>query len=290
MSVVAAIAAIDRVLEVSQQRSRAKTLDTLQAGLAKKLRAAFKAQGAAFMKRLPTIATAFTANEVMHSPVVQRIHPGAADWLQEAAQPDWESLWDDTVLDTIQAFAAPLIDFIQRALAAGSVAQIANLSIDSSFALAHPDAVKAAKKFAAEAVSQINDATREQLRRTITRAVDEGWSYQQLAKEIRDTFDGFSTPQPQRHIRDRAELIAVTEMGDAYEQGNRTVVDKLRDAGIAMEKAWLTAGHTKVDPGCQSNADAGWIDIDDDFPTGVQQPLDHPGCRCAGLYRRKPDE
>ena len=31
---------------------------------------------------------------------------------------------------------------------------------------------------------------------------------------------------------------------------------------------------------CQENADAGWIDIDDEFPGGVDEPPQHPNCDC----------
>ena len=65
-----------------------------------------------------------------------------------------------------------------------------------------------------------------------------GQSYDDIARAIRDRFEGFSAPSPLKHIRSRSHLIAVTELGDAYEAGNRAVIDGLVDAGLVMEKRW----------------------------------------------------
>ena len=98
----------------------------------------------------------------------------------------------------------------------------------------------------------------------------------------------FSVPQPQLHIRSRAHLIAVTESGAAYEQGNRAMADQLAAAGLQMEKSWLDVGDSRVTDGCQANAAAGWIPVADTFPAGADQPPLHPACRCTALYQRVP--
>ncbi len=98
----------------------------------------------------------------------------------------------------------------------------------------------------------------------------------------------FSVPQPQLLFRSRAQLIAVTESGAAYEQGNRALVDQLAAAGLQMEKSWLDVGDSRVSDGCQTNAAADWIPVEDTFPAGADQPPLHPACRCTALYRRVP--
>jgi len=36
---------------------------------------------------------------------------------------------------------------------------------------------------------------------------------------------------------------------------------------------------------CAENESAGWIPIDEAFPSGDQTPPNHPNCRCACLYQ-----
>lgn len=120
----------------------------------------------------------------------------------------------------------------------------------------------------------------------ITEGIEQGTSYTQVAKEIRDAFTGFHTPSPQKHIKDRATLVAVTELGNAYE----AVVRQLADRGLMMEVSWLTVDDERVSDGCMDNQAAGWILFGDAFPSGHQRPLRHPGCRCTALYRRRPSE
>jgi SPP1 gp7 family putative phage head morphogenesis protein len=126
---------------------------------------------------------------------------------------------------------------------------------------------------------QIDATTFDGIRNLLTDGIAEGRSHSALAREIRQRFEGFT--------RDRAELIAVTEIGDAYSQGTLIQAGNLRDAGLDMEKSWLTVGDDRVSDGCADNEAAGWIDIDDDFPSGDDAPLRFPGCRCSLLTRRK---
>jgi len=84
--------------------------------------------------------------------------------------------------------------------------------------------------------------------------------------------------------RQRAQTIAVTEVGNAYSQGLLGQGKELQDEGLDMEKSWL-AEDEPCDI-CAGNADEGWIDIDDDFSSGDDAPLAHPNCLCALLMRR----
>ena len=53
---------------------------------------------------------------------------------------------------------------------------------------------------------------------------------------------------------------------------------RLREAADsgATEKSWV-GGTCEA---CQENADAGWIDMDDTFPSGDDEPPAHPNCDC----------
>ncbi len=54
-----------------------------------------------------------------------------------------------------------------------------------------------------------------------------------------------------------------------------------------FEKRWVTAG----DPCeiCDENALVGWIDADEEFPSGHDEPDAHPNCQCTLETRRVDD-
>ena len=110
-----------------------------------------------------------------------------------------------------------------------------------------------------------------------------------LSTYIRDRFEEFAVGKPQLHIESRAHLIAVTEVGEAYSAGSLAAGEALEEAGVAMEKSWSTVGDDRVSAGCLGNEDAGWIPLNDDFPSGHQRPLRFPGCRCDLLMQAKED-
>lgn len=266
-------AAIDRLLEVSAHKAKVKATSKLEKALAADLRVAFRKQETALFKRLAGKRSAF-----------------APDTVTEAAEPDWDALFDAAVLDTIKVFEAPLGRFIQQALMAGAREIIAQLKAEVSFDLANPRAVAYVEGRAAELVSGINDVTRAEVKRIITEGVRDGRSYNDVAKDLRSKFAEFHTPKPQLAIKDRATLIAVTEMGNGYEAGTEAVIGELSDAGLTMQVSWLTAGDDRVSEGCQENAAIGWIPFGDAFPSGDLRPLRFPGCRCTAIHRRAPSE
>lgn len=137
-----------------------------------------------------------------------------------------------------------------------------------------------AKKHAAEAVTQINDVTRKEIARIVSDGVKSGASYNDIAKAIKSKFEEFAVPTPQKHIPNRAVLVAVTELANAYCEGNAQVGDYLQSNGVKMMKAWQTLEDDRVSDGCKENEQAGWIPIDKEFPSGHMHPPRFPGCRC----------
>lgn len=137
-----------------------------------------------------------------------------------------------------------------------------------------------AKKHAAEAVTQINDTTRKEIARIVSDGVKSGASYNDIAKAIKSKFEEFAVPSPQKHIPNRAVLVAVTELANAYCEGNAQVGDYLQSNGVKMMKAWQTLEDDHVSDGCKENEHAGWIPIDKEFPSGHMHPPRFPGCRC----------
>ena len=72
----------------------------------------------------------------------------------------------------------------------------------------------------------------------------------------------------------------------AWEEKDLEQAQDLQLAGLPMEKSWLiTPFGSPVCDDCQSNADAGWIPINDAFPSGHMHPLAHDGCRCDMMTR-----
>lgn len=140
-----------------------------------------------------------------------------------------------------------------------------------------------AKKHAAEAVTQINDTTRKEIARIVSDGVKSGASYNDIAKEIKNKFEEFAVPMPQKHVSNRAVLVAVTELANAYCEGNAQVGNYLQDNGVKMMKAWQTLEDDRVSDGCKENERVGWIPIDKEFPSGHMHPPRFPGCRCDFL-------
>jgi len=157
-----------------------------------------------------------------------------------------------------------------------------------SFNLAFPEAEAYIMRVGAARVANIDDTTRKIIRQIVTAAVENGTAWDKVAKEITDQFAHFAL-RPNyvvSWLNNRAELVAVTEVGNAYEEGSRIMANRLSMAGLQMEKRWAGPNDDRTSKNCQDNLAAGWIPLADAFPSGAQQPLDHPGCRHTALYRR----
>ena len=86
-----------------------------------------------------------------------------------------------------------------------------------------------------------------------------------------------------------ANGIIVHNCGQAYEAGTMLVGQELAALGLEVEKSWLTLGDDRVSDICRTNAAAGWIPLQQSYPSGHERPLGHVACRCCGLTRMAPD-
>lgn len=163
--------------------------------------------------------------------------------------------------------------------------RVRNVKADKSGWVSLPNlrAQEYAKKHAAEAVTQINDTTRKEIARIVSDGVKSGSSYNDIAKAIKEKFKEFAVPMPQKHVSNRAVLVAVTELANAYCEGNAQVGNYLQDNGVKMMKAWQTLEDDRVSDGCKENERVGWIPISKEFPSGHMHPPRFPGCRCDFL-------
>lgn len=269
--------AIDRLIEANaplrKQTALAKPERKLRAAMAR----AFRAEERAFLAKLEKRRAVFPSESIRE--VAERI--------------DWEDLYDDAATETQLRFAEPLDEFTAKLLQAGMTAAATDLDLETTFDLAHPEAVSYLEQKGAERVTKIRDTTRDRLRTLLARAADEGWSYTRTAREISALYRSMAGPQrgvaQVSHLRSRAEAIAVFELGDAYEHGNMLVAKDLQSSGLEMQKKWLTVGDDRVRPEHSANQAQGWIPLDDAFQDGNDRPPSDPGCRCTLQMRRKPD-
>ena len=147
----------------------------------------------------------------------------------------------------------------------------------------HPAVIKHIKDFGAERVAGIDETTMKELQTILSRAITDGDSYSALAREIKNRWAEYATKSSLEHIRTRAELIAVTELGDAYEQGRLALGSELQGLGMTMRKSWLTVGDDRVCEICEANGAQDWIPFDDAHDSGDDAPTAHAGCRCDEL-------
>lgn len=270
---------ITRLIEASEITRRERALKKTEKWLAGKMRKAFQAQGKAFLAALPPPVVIEAAGDEANFPKSPTV---------------WRQAWKEAEAATRALFAGPLEEGIRISLVAGADFALQGWAAESaleagiSFTLEHPRALEYARVHAAEQVTKISKATERYLNTIITNGIDEGLSYGQIAKQITDRYADFAVSWPQEHIQNRAHAIAVFETGDAYEEGNRLIVDELSAEGLEMEKAWLTVGDERVRESHEANEGEGWIPLDQSFGSGADRPPTDPGCRCSGLYQVKP--
>lgn len=114
------------------------------------------------------------------------------------------------------------------------------------------------------------EATRSMLRATIASGIENNLSTKDIGELIEENY-AFS--------EDRAQLIAATEITSANSMGALASYEEAAAEGVSVKKSWLIL-EDACDI-CQENADAGAIDLDEEFPSGDMAPGAHPNCRCV---------
>lgn len=133
----------------------------------------------------------------------------------------------------------------------------------------------------------ITRTTRKRIIEIITDGARNGNSYSEMARQIR--LEGESGI----FSRARAEMIAVNQVGNAYETGNKETIDEyVKETGAVIEKKWMTVNDDQVTEECMANQDEGWIGNNEDFSSGDSEAprSDNPRCRCTTGYRQVDDE
>lgn len=263
-------AALERFQEAAAVAQKWRIVGKEEKKLEKAMTKAFRAQGKLFL-------TGFAKLRPLFESVALR-----EEWTDD----DWIEVFDDAAADTHTAFLRPIQKGVQTAMLAGANETIGQVKAGISFSLRNPRAVAYIEAHGAELVSGIEDTTRDYIKTLMRTAADEGWSYNRTAQALTDRYSQFAVGQPQQHIESRAHLIAVQEVGAAYEEGNAIVAADLQDAGVELEKSALTAKDDRVSQLCADNEADGWIPYDESFSSGDDHAPFHVACRCTTLYRR----
>jgi hypothetical protein len=273
------IGVLDRFLERVRMTRRERVLRPTVATMEKAVSQAFRTQGRRLIEESRVLEGARGEGRGAAGVVLREA------WTIE----DWLRLFDLVSGETVDLFFTPIQAGVAEALLAGASEVIGMINVDYAFGLANPRAVAYLEAHGYGLISQIDSVTRGNIATIVNNGTAEGWSYNRVAREISSLYSEMAIGKPQQHIDSRAHLIAVTEAGNGYEEGNLTVVRDLEDAGLRMEKKWLTVGDDRVSDGCQANQDEGWIPVAQAFQSGHARPLRFPGCRCTTEYRRRPN-
>jgi hypothetical protein len=263
---------LDTFLEAVSVAAKWQQLDPLVARTERKIGAIFKRQGQIFLSGFAGL----------------RGQIGEASFREALGADDWIRVFDLATGSTLEAFFEVIQGAASEGLRRGARQTLADVSIDIAFNLRNPRAEQYLQQHGYGLISQIDAVTRGNIATIIDNGTREGWSYGKMAREINTLYREMAVGRPQQHIDSRGHLIAVTEIGQAYEAGGALVINDLQDAGLAMEKQWLTVGDDRVSDGCQANMSEGWIPYVQAHASGHMHPLRFPGCRCTELYRRKP--
>lgn len=217
-------------------------------------------------------------------PVLEHIGKSAADDSAHVIEVALEALgsWQFLIDPTAEALENIVEDTVRAAAA------IIGQSMDSTMVdQVSESAVEFARARAAELVGKrvldngdivdnplarwaITADTRQMLRDTITRVLEENLGSREIINELQDSF-AFSP--------ERARTISRTEVANANSHAAMESYRAARSVGVGIKKEWLI-GPESCDI-CQENADAGAIELDDDFPSGDSESPAHPNCTCA---------
>ncbi|MFA4972437.1 MAG: phage minor head protein [bacterium] len=193
---------------------------------------------------------------------------------------------DAAYIGTYEDFFRALESVAESALVRASATLIATAGVPLKFDLKDPRAREWLASHAAERIKGIDTTTRKDIARIVQDGVNERVPYDTIARRISAAYTEFAIGKPQEHIASRAHLVAVTEVAEAYEEGSIRQAKEMQRQGLAMEKHWRDSGDDRVSNGCRENSAAGWIPLDQPFPSGHQHAPRFPGCRCYVDYRR----
>lgn len=137
-----------------------------------------------------------------------------------------------------------------------------------------------------DSIKRITNTTRKIVRRVINKGLQQGWSTDKIAKNLRNNWIGLS--------RNRSIVIARTESLTASNEASlQGALDVSKELGVKMRKTWESTRDKRTrDPHRRANGQT--VDIEEDFTVGGEK-LSYPGdikasaknrvqCRCSVSY------
>lgn len=126
-----------------------------------------------------------------------------------------------------------------------------------------------ARDYGFELVRGVNETSRQELQRLFESFFDEPVTNRALQEQLTRLYGPV-----------RAELIAITEVTRAAAEGERAVIEDLREQGVELVAVWQTLRDELVCPVCgprhNKRQGDGWQLL----------PPAHPRCRCFVVYRQ----
>lgn len=194
--------------------------------------------------------------------------------------------------------------------AVGILERNPKIRVVGAFDVTNPRVTEWIRAHSAELVTQIGADSRQAIRDLVAMAYQDGISAQALGRMIRQSI-GLTTRQARavarmrarmvadgkradmieaaaekyaaRLLRQRAEMIARTELIKAETQGQLLLWQQQIDAGMLpadVRKEWIVTPDDRLCPECQ-DFDGATVPVSSDFVGGPDGPPLHPNCRCA---------
>lgn len=251
----------------------------------KRIAAAFTVQGRGFLARLARMRERFPTAEAAR--LSAQLGPAFVPLRESLEEAEWKPLWDAAAAEGDKLLEDALVAAVKAALTAGAQFVLARAPAKRlaegpaglggiGWKLDNPAAEAWLAEHGAKLVKKIDEGTRNELLQIILEGTRNGRSYDDIAGEIQRRFEQFGDR--------RAALIAITEIGNAYEVGEYEAALELQRAGLTVVKWWSTVGDDQVSDLCQANEDEGELPLEQEHASGDQCPLGHPACRCTEMY------
>ena len=179
-----------------------------------------------------------------------------------------ETYWSTGWKELSKEVEPVLMDiFIQQA---GTLMDDVAIGVD--WGLVNTAAANWASTHSQAILKKLFDVTYEGLTETIPQFYEQGWTL----GDLQSALERWYSPR-------RAEMIAITETTRAAVEGEKALVELLKEeSGIEMIPIWKTSKDERVCPLCGPRADKPITD-------GIYPPL-HPRCRCEVSYEFPKDE
>lgn len=121
---------------------------------------------------------------------------------------------------------------------------------------------------------ELAETTRKRIRNVIADGLQENIGRDGIIARLEEDF-AFSP--------ERAELIANTEISNANSEGSMQGYRQAEETGLTVLKGWLC--EPDACDVCLENEAAGFIPLDETFPSGHERPVAHPNCRCTDVAK-----